>query len=81
MTVLFDVLITDISLPDLPGTVLATRLQQRSAHLWIVFCSGYSVAHGLSAWGRNTRALRKPFEADELHALVQEIRVDRAPPE
>ena len=36
----FELSITDISLPDLQGTVLATRLQQRSPHLWIVFCSG-----------------------------------------
>lgn len=70
----FDILITDVSLPSMKGTELATRLQRHRKDLWVVFCSGYSMRDGLKAWGPRARCLMKPFEADDLHALVEEIR-------
>ena len=70
----FDILMTDVSLPTLRGTELATRLQRGRPELWVVFCSGYSMQDGLKAWGPRARSLMKPFEADELHALMAEIR-------
>lgn len=69
----FDILMTDVSLPTMPGTELATRLQRDHADLWVVFCSGYSMRDGLKAWGPRARSLTKPFEVDELHALMAEI--------
>lgn len=69
----FDVLMTDVNLPTLPGTELATRLQQGRPDLWVVFCSGSPMQQGLNAWGPRARALRKPFEADDLHAVFNEI--------
>jgi two-component system, cell cycle response regulator CpdR len=75
----FDVLITDVSLPDVPGTELAARLQRGRSDLWVVFCSGYPMHHGLHAFGPRARALRKPFEAEELHALLAEIRALSVP--
>ena len=73
----FDVLITDVSLPTMQGTELASRLRQQRSDLWVVFCSGYAMQQGLLSWGPRARALLKPFEADELHALMQEIRAAR----
>ena len=70
----FDVLVTDVSLPTMRGTELATRLQRHRPELWVVFCSGYSMQDGLQAWGPRARSLMKPFEADELHALMADIR-------
>jgi DNA-binding response OmpR family regulator len=70
----FEVLITDVSLPLVSGTELATRLQGTRNDLWVVFCSGYAMQHGLTAWGPRARYLPKPFEAEELHALMEEIR-------
>lgn len=72
----FDVLMTDVSLPTMRGTELATRLQRGRPELWVVFCSGYSMQGGLTAWGPRARSLMKPFEADELHTLMAEIRAD-----
>ena len=69
----FDVLMTDVSLPSMRGTELASRLQRHRPDLWVVFCSGYSMQDGLKAWGPRARSLMKPFEADELHSLMQEI--------
>ena len=77
----FDILMTDLSLPSMPGTELATRLQQQRPDLWVVFCSGYPMQHGLKLWGPRARCLMKPFEADELHGLMQEIRAITAAPE
>ena len=70
----FDVLITDVSLPSMKGTELATRLQALRSDLWVVFCSGYTMQHGLLPWGPRARALTKPFEAEDLHAVMEEIR-------
>jgi two-component system, cell cycle response regulator CpdR len=70
----FDVLITDVSLPSLSGTQLATRLQRGRSDLWVVFCSGYPMHDGLHSWGPRARSLLKPFEAEELHALMEEVR-------
>ena len=69
-----DILMTDVSLPTMRGTELATRLQRGRPDLWVVFCSGYSMQDGLKAWGPRARSLMKPFEADELHTLMAEIR-------
>lgn len=74
----FEVLITDVSLPSMAGTELAARLQRARSNLWVVFCSGYPMQHALAAWGQRARCLPKPFEADELHALMQEIRAANA---
>jgi len=70
----FDILITDVSLPLMPGTELARRLQKGRPDLWVIFCTGYPMQHGLHAWGDRARCLRKPFEPEELHALLEECR-------
>lgn len=69
-----DILVTDVSLQTMRGTELATRLQRGRPDLWVVFCSGFSMQDGLKAWGPRARSLMKPFEADELHTLMTEIR-------
>jgi len=70
----FDILITDVSLSGIPGTELARRLQKDRPDLWVVFCTGYPMRYGLSAWGARARCLGKPFEPEELHALLEECR-------
>ncbi len=75
----FDILMTDVSLPTMRGTELATRLQRGRPDLWVVFCSGYSMQDGLKAWGPRARSLMKPFEADELHAVMTSIRAAAGP--
>ena len=69
----FDVVLTDISLPGMSGTDLARRILEKEPHKWIVLCSGYQYHHGLAALGPNVRSLPKPFELEELDALIHEI--------
>ena len=69
----FDVLLTDISLPGMSGTDLARRVLEKAPDKWIVLCSGYQYRHGLATLGPNVRSLPKPFELEELDALMGEI--------
>jgi CheY-like chemotaxis protein len=70
----FDMLITDVSLPRTRGTELARRLQKDRPDLWVVFCTGYPMQDGAHAWGARARCLNKPFEPEELQALLDECR-------
>ena len=73
----FDVVITDVSLPSMTGVELARRLLMRSPQTWVIFSTGYSMDDKLSGFGPRVRALLKPFEADDIHRLMNEVRVDR----
>jgi two-component system cell cycle response regulator CpdR len=77
----FDVLVTDVSLPGLSGTDLARQLLARDPLAWVVLCSGYELRSGLPHLGRNVRALTKPFEIEELEALMDEIAAAGRPPD
>ena len=70
----FDVLITDVSLPTMSGTELARRVREAFPATWIIFSSGYLLDRGLGQFGPNVRSLPKPFEPDEMEALLREIR-------
>lgn len=70
----FDVVVTDVSLPKMSGVDLARTILRASPQAWVVFLSGYSLGTDLSSFGPHVRALRKPFELDDLHALAQEAR-------
>jgi two-component system cell cycle response regulator CpdR len=69
----FDLLVTDVSLPGISGTDLARRVLSVDPLRWVVLCSGYSFGNALPEFGPNVRALTKPFELDELEALIGEI--------
>ncbi len=69
----FDVLVTDVSLPGLSGTDLARLALGMRADQWVVLCSGYEFKLGLNDFGPNVRSLSKPFEPEELDALMDEI--------
>jgi DNA-binding NtrC family response regulator len=69
----FDVLVTDVSLPGKSGTALARELLAVDPQQWIVLCSGYGFGDAIATLGPNVRALPKPFELEELDALMDEI--------
>lgn len=71
----FDVLVTDVSLPGMSGTDLARQVLAKDPERWVVLCSGYQFGTALSSLGPRVRALVKPFELDELDALLAEISV------
>ncbi|HEX7983945.1 MAG TPA: response regulator, partial [Duganella sp.] len=61
-----DVMITDISLPDLSGEVLATRARALRPGLRIIFASGQHPRFPLEG----AQLLLKPFSVDQLTAML-----------
>ncbi|GAB2830656.1 hypothetical protein GCM10027276_36670 [Comamonas piscis] len=74
----FDLVVSDVSLPGQSGTDLAQALLKQSPQRWIVLCSGYDLGHYPAQWGPNVRTLLKPFEIEELEALLSQIEAQRA---
>jgi CheY-like chemotaxis protein len=76
----FDALVTDVVMPRMPGTLLATRVRATRPSLPILLMSGYSPAemldHGVAA--PHTCVVPKPFDPDQLLAAVQRILGDGA---
>lgn len=70
----FDVLITDVSLPGMSGIDLAHKVLAEDPQRWVVLCSGYEMGQYPSGWGPNVRTLLKPFEIEELDALLGTLR-------
>lgn len=69
----FHVLITDISLPTLSGIELARRLRERSPQLWVIVSSGYEWTLGLEALAPRVAWLKKPFDIEQLEALLASV--------
>lgn len=69
----FDIVVTDVSLPGLSGTDLAKLLLAKRPDRWLVLCSGYEFGEWVRQFGPNVRALRKPFEPEDLDSLMDEI--------
>ncbi|MDP9044451.1 MAG: response regulator [Pseudomonadota bacterium] len=74
----FDLVVTDVSLPGISGTDLARRLLRADPGRWLVLCSGYDFVDSVRQFGPNVRSLRKPFELEELDALIAEVAASKA---
>ncbi|HEY0820957.1 MAG TPA: response regulator [Rhizobacter sp.] len=68
-----DVVITDVSLPGMSGTDFARKLLADKPDRRVVLCSGYEFGDTVAQFGPNVRALLKPFEPDDMEALVSEV--------
>ncbi|MDR7267764.1 PAS domain S-box-containing protein [Pelomonas saccharophila] len=74
----FDLVVTDVSLPQMSGTDLARAILRITPKAWLVFASGYAMKSDLSDFGPNVRALLKPFDLPDLQQLLAEIRQQAA---
>jgi two-component system cell cycle response regulator CpdR len=70
----FDVVITDVSLPQMSGLDLARKILDIEPKALIIVASGYYLDLSLQSWGPNVRAIVKPFEAAVIDALIAELR-------
>lgn len=68
-----NLLITDIKLPDGSGLDVAREALRRNPTLPVIVCSGDHFGDIVSALGPTAHALRKPFDLDELEALVERL--------
>ena len=69
----FDVLVTDVSLPGISGAELARNVLAQDPERWVVLCSGYEFGSATDSLGKHVRSLVKPFELEDLDALLNEI--------
>jgi two-component system, cell cycle response regulator CpdR len=70
----FNVVITDVSLPQMSGLDLARKILDIDPKVLIIVASGYYLDLTLQKWGPNVRAIVKPFEAADIDALIAELR-------
>lgn len=66
-------LMTDIALPDGSGLDIAQEALRTNPQLPVIVCSGYDVEDAVRSLGPTARALKKPFDFDDLEALVESL--------
>ncbi|MHB8477684.1 MAG: response regulator [Steroidobacteraceae bacterium] len=70
----FNVVITDVSLPQMSGLDLVRKILDIDPKVPIIVASGYYLDLSLQKWGPNVRAIVKPFEPADIDALIAELR-------
>ncbi len=68
-----NLLITDINLPDGSGLDVAREALRQNPRLPVIVCSGHDLSDVAQSLGPTAHPLRKPFELDELEALVARL--------
>jgi DNA-binding response OmpR family regulator len=74
-----NLLMTDINLPDGSGLDLAREALRHNPGLPVIVCSGDDLSDVARSLGPTAHPLRKPFDLDELDALVERLAVGAAP--
>lgn len=69
----FDLIITDVSLPVMSGLDFARNVLRVKPQMPIILASGYELDFALENWGSNVRAIIKPFEPDDIEALISQL--------
>lgn len=70
-----DLLLTDVNLPDGSGLDLVREAVQRHPSMPVIVCSSHDLSSATPLLGPNVHVLRKPFELEELEALLQRLSV------
>lgn len=68
-----DLLLTDINLPDGSGLDLAREALRQDPRLPVIVCSGNDLRDVARSLGPTAHPLMKPFDLDELEALVDRL--------
>lgn len=68
-----DLLMTDIKLPDGSGLDVAREALGQNPRLPVIVCSGDDLRDVVRSLGPTAHPLRKPFELDELEALLDRL--------
>jgi DNA-binding NtrC family response regulator len=66
-------LMTDIHLPDGSGLDVARDALRQNPALPVIVCSGDGATDAVRALGPTAHLLRKPFDLDELEALIERL--------
>ena len=68
-----NLLMTDINLPDGSGLDVAREALRQNPTLPVIVCSGYDLSDVALSLGPTAHPLMKPFDLDELEALVERL--------
>jgi DNA-binding response OmpR family regulator len=68
-----NLLLTDIHLPDGSGLDLAREALRQNPRLPVIVCSGQDLRDVTRSLGPTAHPLMKPFELNELEALVERL--------
>ncbi|MEO7707727.1 MAG: response regulator [Caldimonas sp.] len=68
-----NLLMTDINLPDGSGLDVAREALRQNPRLPVIVCSGNDLRDVARSLGPTAHPLRKPFDLDELEALVERL--------
>lgn len=68
-----NLLMTDINLPDGSGLDLAREALRQNPKLPVIVCSGHDLTDVARSLGPTAHALTKPFELDDLEALIERL--------
>ena len=68
-----NLLMTDINLPDGSGLDVAREALRQNPRLPVIVCSGHDLRDVARSLGPTAHPLTKPFELDELEALVERL--------
>ena len=68
-----NLLMTDINLPDGSGLDVAREALQQNPRLPVIVCSGHDLRDVARSLGPTAHPMRKPFDLDELEALVDRL--------
>ena len=69
----FDLLITDVIMPEMAGPALVRHLALVRPGLRVLYITGYSRTEAIDGLARPERVLGKPFSAPELLTTVRQI--------
>jgi CheY-like chemotaxis protein len=69
----FDVLFTDIMMPEMDGEALAKIVKQRFPKMKILFVSGFSLISYETINGLDAKYITKPYRKIELAKFLQDI--------
>jgi CheY-like chemotaxis protein len=68
----FDILLTDIRLPGMPGTELAKQARMSNPMIKIIFSSGYG---DVQPAGLDAYSLPKPYDLDQVKEVLAHLKI------
>jgi CheY-like chemotaxis protein len=69
----FDIVVTDVSLPVMSGIELAKQIRRLVPALPVILASGHPLDMADLRLGATVRAIRKPFDTQQLEAMIQDL--------
>lgn len=74
----FDLLVTDIDMPEMDGFALADRLRRQNPHMSVLYVTGHNEHMQRLGGGQTNHVLAKPFTTNDLRLRLQALETESA---